>query len=226
MVQVFLLAERPGSAVAGVDAVSDVQGDWPGGFSAACVRNFDPILQILQQQLTCPATVLEIGSCTGQHAVAFAKALPMLSWQTSDQSIYLPGLQANLDKHSVHNVIAPLTLNVVTDTWPDAQYDVIYTANTLHIMSLEQVEASFAGIGRVLADAGRLVVYGPFTYGGGHTSESNAAFDASLKQRDALSGIRDFEYIATLAERQGLSLQQDYEMPANNRLLVWSIRNG
>jgi hypothetical protein len=220
------LAERPDSAVAGVGAVSDVQGDWPGGFSAACVRNCDPILQVLQQQLTCSAAVLEVGSCTGQHAVAFAKALPMLSWQTSDQSIYLPGLQANLDKHSVHNVIAPLALNVVTDAWPDAQYDVVYTANTLHIMSLEQVEASFVGIGRVLADAGRLVVYGPFIYGGRHTSESNAAFDASLKQRDALSGIRDFEYIATLAERQGLSLQQDYEMPANNRLLVWSLRNG
>lgn len=206
--------------------MSDVQGDWPGGFSAACARNCDPILQILQQQLTSPATVLEVGSCTGQHAVAFAKALPMLSWQTSDQSIYLPGLQANLDKHSVHNVIAPFALNVVTDTWPNAKYDVIYMANTLHIMSLEQVEASFAGIGRVLADAGQLVVYGPFTYGGRHTSESNAAFDASLKHRDALSGVRDFEYIATLAERQGLSLQQDYEMPANNRLLVWSLRNG
>ena len=212
--------------MAGVAGVSDGGGNWPGGFSAACARNSDPILQILRQQLTCPVTVLEVGSCTGQHAISFAQALPMLSWQTSDQPIYLPGLQANLGAHCVPNVIAPLALNVTTDAWPDSEYDVVYTANTLHIMPLEQVEACFAGIGGVLADAGRLVVYGPFTYGGRHTSQSNAAFDASLKQRDALSGIRDLEYVAMLAKRQGLFLQQDYEMPANNRLLVWSLKNG
>jgi hypothetical protein len=88
-------------------------------------------------------------------------------------------------------------------------------------MSLAQVEATFAGVGNVLAPGGLLLVYGPFNYAGAYTSSSNQAFDVSLKSRDPLSGIRDIEYIVSLAERYSLSLENDVEMPANNRLLIW-----
>jgi hypothetical protein len=77
------------------------------------------------------------------------------------------------------------------------------------------------GIGRVLADGGLLVLYGPFNYGGQFTSESNARFDTWLKDRDPVSGIRDFEKVDALAHAQGLRLIADHEMPANNRTLVW-----
>jgi len=64
-------------------------------------------------------------------------------------------------------------------------------------------------------------VYGPFRYGGGFTTESNAAFDLDLKARDPASGIRDFEAVNELAEKQGLTLLADHAMPANNQTLVW-----
>jgi len=46
------------------------------------------------------------------------------------------------------------------------------------------VERMFAGIGRVLQAGGMLCLYGPFNYGGNYTSDSNARFDAWLKNRD------------------------------------------
>jgi hypothetical protein len=42
-----------------------------------------------------------------------------------------------------------------------------------------------------------------------------------LRARDPAGGVRDFEKIKALAERQRLLLSEDNAMPANNRLLVF-----
>ena len=84
------------------------------------------------------------------------------------------------------------------------------------------MQCLFAGIGRVLQAGGVFCLYGPFNYAGAYTSESNARFDAWLKARDPHSGIRDFEALQELAGMAGMKLKEDYEMPANNRTLVWS----
>jgi len=89
-------------------------------------------------------------------------------------------------------------------------------------MSWPQVECLFAGVGEVLETGGVFCLYGPFNYDGGYSSESNARFDEWLKSRDPLSGSRDFEALQELARDAGLVLKEDYEMPANNRTLIWS----
>jgi len=101
------------------------------------------------------------------------------------------------------------------------QKDVVFTANTVHIISWTLVQALFRGVGRLLPPGGSLMIYGPFNYGGDFTSDSNARFDQWLKDRDAQSGIRNFEDIDALARNAGLELRDDIEMPANNRILVW-----
>jgi len=202
-------------------SIPERESDWPGGFSAPCARNREPILSVLTEVLATSRQVLEVGSCTGQHAAAFAIALPHITWQPSDQAVYLAGLQANLQQRAPANVLPPLQLDVQRDVWPDGSYDAVFTANTLHIMSLAQVEATFAGVGTLLRRGGLLLTYGPFNYGGAYTSSSNQAFDADLKFRDPLSGIRDIETISSLGERHSLTLDNDVEMPANNRLLIW-----
>jgi hypothetical protein len=89
--------------------------------------------------------------------------------------------------------------------------------NTLHI-GLAWVECFAGGRGaRARRGAGGIR---PFNYNGG-SLRSNARFDAWLKARDPASGVRDFEAVDTLARAQGLTLQQDIAMPANNRMLVW-----
>jgi hypothetical protein len=77
----------------------------------------------------------------------------------------------------------------------------------------------FDGMEPVLKDGGMLCIYGPFNYGGKYTSGSNEKFDAWLHEQNPESAIRDFEWINSLAEKTGLKLVTDHEMPANNRLL-------
>ena len=186
----------------------------------ACARNRDPILQVLRPHFANRHSVLEIGSGTGQHAVHFAAAMPWLAWQASDRAEHLPGIVQWLDEAALANTPPPLELDVAGD-WPATGFDAVFSANSLHIMGWTEVEAFFAGVGRVLEPGGLLAVYGPFNYGGDYTSQSNRDFDAWLKARDPRSGIRDFEAIDALARVQGLELREDAAMPANNRTLVW-----
>ncbi len=193
----------------------------------ACERNREPILSVLRTHFADRRAVLEIGSGTGQHAVHFAAAMPWLSWQCSDRAEHLPGIRAWLGEAALENTPEPRQLDVTDTAWPRAstgsgRFDAVFSANTLHIMGWPAVEAFFAGAGRVLeGDGGMLVVYGPFNYGGAHTSDSNRDFDARLQARDPRSGIRDFEAVDALARGVGLQLVDDVAMPANNRCLVW-----
>ena len=189
-------------------------------FSAACGRNREPILAILRDAFADRRHVLEIGSGTGQHAVFFGAALPHLIWQTSDVPQNHPSIIAWQQEAGLANVLPPLALDVNED-WPQGPFDAVFSANTCHIMAWPEVQAMFAGIGRVLSMGGVVCIYGPFNYGGQFTGASNAQFDASLKAQAPHMGIRDFEAVNALAAAQGLALQADHAMPANNRLLVW-----
>ena len=190
-------------------------------FSESCVQNRDPILAVLRDVFADRHNVLEIGSGTGQHAVDFGAALTHLRWQTADVSAHHAGIRMWLDEAALPNVLPPIELDVSQHGWRNGRYDAVFSANTLHIMGWPEVEQFFEGIGCVLEPDGVLAVYGPFNYNGAFTSDSNARFDAWLKSRDPVSGVRDFEAVDALARAQGLVLQQDIAMPANNRTLVW-----
>lgn len=190
-------------------------------FSESCEQNKVPILEVLQDVFSDRQNVLEIASGTGQHAVFFGRALPHLTWQTSELAANRAGIRMWLDEAQLPNVLPPVEIDVSAVAWPVGSVDAIFNANTVHIVSWPEVERMFAGIGQVLETGGVLCLYGPFNYGGNFTSDSNARFDEWLKSRDPESGVRDFEAINRLAELQGLSLQKDVAMPANNRTLVW-----
>ncbi len=190
-------------------------------YSEACDQNRDPILTVLKDELAGCHKVLEIGSGTGQHAVYFGKRLPHLSWQTSDVDSSHASINAWLDDAQLPNVGQPLSLDVSEQHWPDDEYDGVFSANTTHIMSCSQVITMFAGIGKLLKQGGVFCLYGPFNYNGEFTSESNERFDNWLKMRDPLSGVRNFENLEQLARSGDMLFRQDYEMPVNNRLLVW-----
>jgi len=146
---------------------------------------------------------------------------PDLTWFTSDQAEYHGGIRMWQAESLLPNIDGPLLLNVNQANWPEIRMDAVFSANTVHIMGWSSVENMFMGIGRVLSKGGFFCLYGPFNYDGKFSSESNARFDVWLKQRDPVSGIRDFAALQILANKAGLEFVEDIEMPVNNRILVW-----
>lgn len=190
-------------------------------YSDACNRNRDPILQVIATLLADKRAVLEVGSGTGQHAAYFAAKLPHLTWHASDRLQNHDAIRQWLDEAALDNVRGPIELDVLGSDWPEIEVDAVFSANTAHIMHWEDVAAFFAGVGELLPPGGLFILYGPFSFGGRHTSESNARFDLRLKQTDPGMGVRDFDALDALARQAGMAFQRDYPLPANNRILVW-----
>ena len=198
----------------------------------ATQRNREPILEVLARWLTSstvppipiPTRVLEIASGTGQHAVFFAENLPGVCWQPSDGD---PSSLLSIDDWAADsgltNLAPALLLDAASATWPieSAAADVIFNANMIHISPWRVALGLFEGAGRILESGGLLFLYGPFKVAGEHTAPSNAAFNESLKQRDATWGIRDLEEVVVTAERRGLVCSEINDLPANNKLIVF-----
>ena len=190
-------------------------------FSEACERNKGPILGVLRTCFAGRSRVLEIGSGTGQHAVHFAAELVHLTWHPTERVEYLADLAARVQAEGGRNLRPPTVLDVRQSVWPVGRVDAVFTANTLHIMSWDEVTAMFEGIGGALAPSGVLCIYGPFRYEGRYTSPSNREFDRMLQERDPQSGLRDIQSVKPLAAGVGLILAADHDLPAHNRLLVF-----
>lgn len=197
-------------------------------YSVACERNKDPILEIIAPYLSRASKVLEIGTGTAQHAVYFAQQFENLVWQTSDVEQHHNGINAQIELANVSNVLRPLSLDVRQAIWDQSEgrYDLIFSANTLHIMGGEEVAHFFNKLPNVSAPEATLVIYGPFKYQGEFTSASNAQFDLSLRSNPhANSSIKDFEAIEQLANQSGYQLIADHAMPANNQCLVFQAQS-
>ncbi len=193
-------------------------------FSPAAERNREPIARVLRAWLPARGSVLEIGSGSGQHAVAFARGFPGLSWQPSEHPDALAGLAARIAAEGGTNLACPVALDVLGGHWPRGPFDAAFSANTAHIMSWQAVVAMFAGVGRVLAAGGPFCLYGPFRVDGGFTTAGNRDFDAGLRARDPAMGLRDVESRESLAREHQMLLAERRDMPADNFMLRF-VRN-
>jgi len=189
-------------------------------YAESCDQNCQPIAAQLDRFAPQCKSVLEIGSGTGQHAVYFARKYPQLMWQTSDLPAYHASIQAWIDESAVQNVLPPITLEAC-GVWPQQSFDLLFSANTLHIMSEADAECLLQHAPGCMKKGAWLVFYGPFNYNGTYSSASNKHFDGWLKQRDPASGIKHFEWLSELASQSGLHFIDDVTMPANNRILVF-----
>ncbi len=190
-------------------------------YAEACEENAAPILEVLQAKLPPGGELLEIGSGTGQHAVTFAAALPNIQWHCSDLEAMQEGINLWLDEAPLPNLHRPITLDALNGPWPEQQFDAIFSANTAHIMPSEAVEAMLQGVAQLLKPGAPFLLYGPFMYDGEHTSESNWRFDRWIRSMEEHRGLRDVTWLKQVAEPLGLVLEEDIEMPVNNRILLW-----
>ncbi|MDO6442207.1 DUF938 domain-containing protein [Marinobacter sp. 2_MG-2023] len=190
-------------------------------FSQACENNKQVILEKLATVFSQPGTVLEIGTGTGQHAVHFAGNLSHLTWQPSDHPSNYQLCEPWLTEARLPNINKPLALDVSVEEWQLPRINGVFSANTSHIMSWPEVEAMFRGVSANLQPNEAFCLYGPFNYNGQFTSASNQQFDAHLRQQNPAMGIRDMNDLKRISNENKLFLESDFEMPANNRLLVW-----
>ena len=185
-------------------------------------RNKQPILAVLVRVLPPRGLVLEIGSGTGQHVAHFAKALPALTFQPSEMDVERhASIEAWAAAGNLLNVKRPLAIDVTKHPWPMSAADAVVCINVIHISPWEVTLALMAGAGKILPAGGVVVTYGPYMHGGVHTSQSNEAFDESLRARNPLWGVRDIDEVAEVAGNEGLALEKAVAMPANNFTLVW-----
>lgn len=193
-------------------------------FSAPSDRNKQPILELLLELLPEHGRALEIASGTGQHVAWFAAHLPDWQWQPTDvDARMLPSIDARASEARLLNVQPARVLDVLQQPWPlgDAQYELVFCANMLHIAPPACGAALMQGAARHLAPGGMLVTYGPYLEDEVLTTPSNLAFDESLRARNPAWGLRRREDLEELAWHAGLGLSERHEMPANNLLLVW-----
>jgi SAM-dependent methyltransferase len=191
--------------------------------STPAERNAVPILKVLERALPEHGTVLEIASGAGQHVVKFAAALPGLTWWPSDiDSAALEALVSRVREAALDNIEPPRYLDVENpSSWPVDKVDAVLCINMMHISPWSATVALFNGAGRILRGGGVLASYGPYKRDGRHTAPSNAAFDASLRARNAAWGVRDIDGIVTAARSAGFTLRELVEMPVNNFMLVF-----
>jgi cyclopropane fatty-acyl-phospholipid synthase-like methyltransferase len=195
-------------------------------FAASTARNREPILAVLRRVLPENSKVLEIASGAGEQAVFIAKAMPTLDWQPSDPDEQARDSIASWVAHEgLTNVRPPLAIDVHDETWgveDRVPFDAIVSINMIHIAPWSAALGLLQGAGRLLRAGGILFLYGPFVREGRHTAPSNAAFDASLKTRNAEWGVRNLSDVRAAAERHGLRLREIVEMPANNLSLIFA----
>ena len=185
-------------------------------------RNRNPILEVLKKEIEGSKKLLEIGSGTGQHAVYFSKKLPQILWQTSDRSINHESINYWIKRYNLKNLLLPLDIEIgVNEKNINDIFDCVFSSNTSHIMSLENVKRLFALVGKILNKNGKFFLYGPFKINLEFTTRSNEDFHQKLKAENKLMGLRDIEELDNYAIENNMQNHAFYEMPANNYLSIW-----
>jgi len=196
----------------------------------ATARNREPIANVLSDWLPASGAVLEIASGSGEHAVAFQTRFPGIRWQASDPD---PQHRRSIDAWIASSGLSArmptaLDLDVLKQPWdlPESvvtDLAALVCINLLHISPADCTRSLLEQAERLLPQAAPLIIYGPFKRGGCHTSESNADFDQSLKERNPCWGVRDLEWVLELAtEQNAFELEACISMPANNLSIVLS----
>ena len=207
--------------------------DTPGDrlYAPAVARNRIPIRDVIQKHLPARGTVLEIASGSGEHAIFIASANPDLLWHTSDPDpAARRSIKAWMEDAALANLFGPRKINAADEDWQlpnDMLFDAIVSINMVHISPFNAAQGLFRGAAKYTANddgpqKAKLLLYGPFTRNGEHTSASNVEFDQSLKARDQRWGVRDLDNeILPLAKKYGFSLSEIVEMPANNLSVIF-----
>jgi len=189
----------------------------------SAVRNAGPITEALQEIAPEAGRALELASGTGQHVVAFARAMPGLDTPPTEID---PARRASIDAYvaeaELPNLSPARPLDATAPGWGAAHggQDLIVLVNLLQLITTPEAQTVVREAAQALAPGGCLALYGPFLRDGKATSGGDARFDASLRAQGHGIGYKDVVEVTGWLKAAGLAPSQPHEMPANNLLLA------
>ena len=197
-------------------------------FFSATQRNRDCIGDVLSKIIKKKGSILEIGSGSGEHGVAFQKRFPEIIWQTSDPELLHRKSIISWIKYEDLNkkMPQPLRLDVENIPW-EIPLELVHSLqgivsiNMIHVAKWACTVALFNGGGKILKKGQFLILYGPFKIKNKHTSESNYCFDNSLKMKNNHWGIKNLEEVSHEAKKNGFFQEEIINMPANNFSIIY-----
>ena len=199
--------------------------------SASSERNRAPIRSILERYLPTQGDglVFEVASGAGQHTAFFAGAFSNLTFQPSDlnEGVY-DSINAWVAHEGVTNVLPPMRVDASKIDPVDLGFNspvvAMVNINMIHISPWAACEGLMSAAGRLLPSGAYLFMYGPYANNGTHSAPANAAFDESLRARNAAWGIRNIEDVVACAAGNDLEHIESVGMPANNLIVVYRRR--
>lgn len=186
------------------------------------MNNDQEILNILEQVITRDdRRLLEIGAGSGEQSVFLARHFPQVEWYPTDVSAKLKSMSTVIQEKGSRNVQKPARVEIGKDELPKLKFDLIYTADTFHVLHWKECKSLIKQFGGRLREGSRVVIYGPFKYAGNFTSPAHEELDQTLKAADPSSGIRSFEDVNNAMIKNGFELVMDETLPGAHQVLVY-----
>lgn len=211
-------------------------------------RNQGPILEVLHRLLSRSGEkkLLEVSSGTGQHASIIGQQFTNIKIQPSEyEKRNFASIRAYAQDCMAQNVYPPIYIDISEEfpkwdenrkTYNDYYFndptkksishyfndlDYMLNINMIHIAPFACTIGLFRTAGSLLKNNGLLITYGPVAVDGNLTPESNVAFDKHLRSENPEWGVRDTKELKEIAGNFGITLDQMFDMPANNKILSW-----
>lgn len=168
-------------------------------------------------------TALEIASGTGQHAAAFARAFPKMTWQPTDvDEARLLSIETYRKEACLPNLSPAIKLDATRTGWhrQHADQSLVIVINLLHLVSVPQARTVVTEAVAALATGGSFILYGPFMRRGALTSPGDARFHAELTDANPDIGYKNSIDVEGWMRQAGARTITTVEMPANNLAFV------
>ncbi|MDT4331777.1 DUF938 domain-containing protein [Methylomonas sp. MS20] len=196
-------------------------------------RNREPILGVLKEKLPKDkGRVLEMASGSGMHINFFAPHFDHLHFHPTDKDreVFDNIKQFTVD-HGNDNIADPVHLDLTDpDTWfnPGAKgsFDAIFCINIFQVAPISIADGMMECASHLLDNQGILLIYGPFRVEGTFTTDSNKVFHETLSSAGVSEwGLKDVADLRAAAERHGMELKEQIDMPANNFSLIFGRKS-
>ncbi len=192
-------------------------------------RNREPLLGVLKHKLPRdPGRILEMASGSGMHINYFAPHFSHLHFQPSDRDVEVFDNIKKLTVENQNNNIAdPVHLDLTEPTtWFNAgmpgTFDAIFCINIFQVAPISIADGMMECAENLLSENGILLIYGPFQVEGSFTTDSNKEFHETLSSTGVTEwGLKDVADLKAAADKHGLELKEQIDMPANNFSLIF-----